>query len=227
MTTEIKTLAVLLVACVAATASVSVAAEGQAALQSASWMGPAKQAETAAPFASRRWGETIAPFAHVRFCVEAPEQCQRKGVSIRKRGIVMTPARMTELARVHRQVNSAIRPSAEREGPTGDTWSISPAAGDCDDYAVTKRARLLAQGWPSSTLLLTHVVARDGQDHLVLMVRMKGGDVVLDNLVSEPRLRPLERTPIVKIQSPVDPGLWLKPVIDLRITRAGQAARPA
>jgi predicted transglutaminase-like cysteine proteinase len=209
-------------------ASGAAAFTGSAAAQEQVGAAPTvwRAAMPAAPFASRRWRETIAPFAHVRFCQSHPDECVRKRVSIRKRSVLMTPARMAELASVQRQVNAAIRPSSNHEGPLGDTWTIAPAAGDCDDYAVTKRARLLARGWPSSALLLVHTKAK-GQDHLVLMVRMKGGDVILDNLSAGLRISPLERTSVVQIQSPVDPTVWLKPVLDLRIASNGEADPPA
>ncbi|WP_240543982.1 transglutaminase-like cysteine peptidase [Bradyrhizobium canariense] len=50
-----------------------------------------------------------------------------------------------------------------------------PSAGNCGDYAVTKRHLLLRLGWPSSSLLLGEVTIRTtGEHHLVLLV--------LDNL---------------------------------------------
>ena len=39
--------------------------------------------------------------------------------------------------RVNREVNVAIRSVSEKV----ENWTLSPAAGDCEDYALTKRAR--------------------------------------------------------------------------------------
>jgi predicted transglutaminase-like cysteine proteinase len=65
---------------------------------------------------------------------------------------------------------------------------IAPASGDCEDYAVTKRAELLDRGWPARALLLSEVTTASGEHHMVLVVRTKSGDLVLDNLTHEVRL---------------------------------------
>ncbi len=186
---------------------------------------PEPQISAPKPQLMRRWQVTLSPFAHVRFCVQNPDQCVRKRVSIRKPGIVLTKARLDELQRVNLQVNRAIRPSLQHEGITGDTWTLNPPAGDCDDYAVTKRARLLDAGWPSSALLLTHVLAQ-GQHHLVLTVRMKGGDIVLDNLSGTLRFFNVDRMDVISIQSPVNPNMWLRPLDEAPlIARASERGR--
>jgi predicted transglutaminase-like cysteine proteinase len=172
----------------------------------------------------RHWQPVLAPFGHVRFCLDHPDQCARKRVSIRKQGVAMTPDRLAQIARVNAEVNRAIRPTGALEGPTGDTWSLAPRAGDCDDYAVTKRARLLAMGFPSDALLLTQVTAR-GENHLVLMVRMKGATFILDNLASAPREVNLDRLAVLRLQSPHDPNLWMRPV-DSAPLIASQQGRP-
>jgi predicted transglutaminase-like cysteine proteinase len=41
---------------------------------------------------------------------------------------------------------------------------------------------LLARGWPSRSLLLSEVVIPTGEHHQLLVVRVKNGDLVLDNL---------------------------------------------
>jgi predicted transglutaminase-like cysteine proteinase len=64
----------------------------------------------------------------------------------------------------------------------GEEWLVSPRAGDCNDYAVTKRHKLLALGWPVRSLLLAEVAISSGEHHLVLVVRTMEGDFVLDNL---------------------------------------------
>ena len=59
---------------------------------------------------------------------------------------------------------------------------MAPRERDCNDYAVTKRHKLLALGWPSSSLLLAKVVVPSGEHHLILVVRTSEEDLVLDNL---------------------------------------------
>jgi predicted transglutaminase-like cysteine proteinase len=73
---------------------------------------------------------------------------------------------------------------------------------------VTKRHDLLALGWPSRALLLAEVVTTWGEHHLVVVVRAKEGDLVIDNLNAN--IRPWLKTQYrwVRVQSPQDPIMW-------------------
>ena len=66
-----------------------------------------------------------------------------------------------------------------------------------DDLAADRRlqrlrshqaAWLLERGWPSRSLLLSAVVLPSGEHHLILVVRVKDVDLVLDNLNDDIRL---------------------------------------
>lgn len=54
--------------------------------------------------------------------------------------------------------------------------------GDCEDYALEKRRQLIEAGVPESALSLAVAVTPRGEGHAVLMVSLKSGDWVLDNL---------------------------------------------
>jgi len=54
--------------------------------------------------------------------------------------------------------------------------------GDCEDYALEKRRQLVAAGVPESALSLAVAVTARGEGHAVLMISLKSGDWVLDNL---------------------------------------------
>lgn len=54
--------------------------------------------------------------------------------------------------------------------------------GDCEDYALEKRRRLIAAGVPAEALSMAVVVTGRGEGHAVLVAAFEGGDVVLDNL---------------------------------------------
>ena len=120
----------------------------------------------------------------------------------------LTPERLSQLVEVNQAVNRRIAPERNLLGLAGERWLISPVAGDCNDYAVTKRYELLARGWPSRTLLLAEVVSRWGEHHLVLVIRATDGDYVLDNL--HPGVRPWSTAPYkwVRIQTPANPRFW-------------------
>ena len=102
-----------------------------------------------------------------------------------------TPGLLALLERVQREVNAAIAP---RQEPAGrDLWQAGAASGDCEDYALTKRQRLLAAGLPAAALQLATVLLPQGERHAVLAVDTDRGTLVLDNL--RPRIVPLRDLP--------------------------------
>jgi predicted transglutaminase-like cysteine proteinase len=152
---------------------------------------------------------TLAPMAHTRFCLQYPADCEVSWLAFFGDGIVeLTDARLAQLMTVNRDVNRAIIPQPNGRGHAGDHWLVAPKAGDCNDYAVTKRHELLARGWSSRSLLLAEVVTAGGKHHLVLVVRTNQGDLVLDNLNAN--VLPLSKTRYqwVRVQSPGNPKYW-------------------
>lgn len=157
---------------------------------------------------------TLPPMAHTMFCLRYPQDCEARRTDFRKRNILMTAERLNDLNSVNREVNRDINPQANLGGLATEEWVLSPAAGDCNDYAVTKRHKLLARGWPPRALLLSEVVVPSGEHHLVLVVRMmdpesrQNVDLVLDNLSAA--LRPVGVTPYkwVRAESPRNPRYW-------------------
>jgi predicted transglutaminase-like cysteine proteinase len=169
---------------------------------------------------------TLAPIAHTVFCMRYRDDCEVQKVDFRKRNIAMTVDRLNELNTVNRQVNRDIIPEPNLGGLATERWLVSPPAGDCNDYAVTKRHELLERGWPSRSLLLSEVVVPSGEHHLVLVVRMKDGDemrdidLVLDNLNAN--LRPIAITPYkwVRMESPSNPKYWSTVSVPSRLRTA-------
>ena len=151
---------------------------------------------------------TLPPMAHTIFCMNYPRECAPRKIVFRGGGIKMTPDRWQEIASINTDVNRAIRPQTNLGGLATEKWVVAPAAGDCHDYAVTKRHELLAKGWPAHALLLAEVVTSWGEHHLVLVVRTQQGDFVADNLTAD--VRPLSRTSYawVRMQNPSNPMLW-------------------
>lgn len=121
---------------------------------------------------------TVAPFAHVRFCVASPTECEQ---SSGPDSIELTKAKLDLLKSVNSRVNNSIEPYMS-DGM--ETWQINPDRGNCHDYAVTKRHELIRAGWPSSSLRLAIAYTAGGVGHLVVIVRTSEGDVVLDNLTN-------------------------------------------
>lgn len=148
------------------------------------------------------------PIAHTLFCLREPEECRIRGMAFRPRAVALTEERWQDLLSINRNVNRAIAPQTRAPALVRDTWSLEPKSGDCNDYAVTKRHRLLARGWPSRALLLAVVRTSRGEGHLVLVVRTAEGDFVLDNLRSG--IIAWSRTGYewLQVQSPRNPHYW-------------------
>jgi predicted transglutaminase-like cysteine proteinase len=151
----------------------------------------------------------MGPFAYTHFCLRYADDCRVRGYSIRgPRRVKLTDARWQDLVAVNRTVNGAIAPKHYVNDVSYDTWRVAPTAGDCNDYAVTKRHELLAKGWPSRALLLSEVVTSWGEHHLVLLVRTERQDFVLDNLNANIKVWSKAPYRWVRTQSPTEPALW-------------------
>jgi predicted transglutaminase-like cysteine proteinase len=154
----------------------------------------------------------LAPIGHSRFCLRYPEDCKVRANDFRRRNIVLTPERLNELNSINRDVNRGIVPVVTSDNGLTEEWVVSPATGDCKAYAVTKRHELLARGWPSRALLLSEVELSSGEHHLVLVVRVRNADLVLDNLNDKIRsvATTYDRYHWVRIQSPQNPKFWMR-----------------
>lgn len=110
--------------------------------------------------------------------------------------IALTDASWRALLEVNRRVNRAIQPATDSQiYGVEERWSRPlaehPGAfvvrGDCEDYALEKRAQLMEAGWPADALALAIAVVPNVGLHAVLVVQTDQGDFVLDNLHTSPR----------------------------------------
>ena len=146
---------------------------------------------------------TLAPFAHVAFCVKTPAECrERTGEAV----VAMTAKNQAMLDGVNSAVNNAIIP---REDPArAGIWQVDPPAGDCNDYAVTKRNALLQDGLSTHAVRLAIAMTPEGIGHTVVVVRTTEGDMVLDNRNYE--IKRWDHTDLawLKVESSADPEQW-------------------
>lgn len=108
----------------------------------------------------------------------------------------LTEERWRQLTATNWYVNSAIAPTHDdAQFGVAERWSMpladaevtdARARGDCEDYALEKRARLLALGWTPETVSLAIARLPTGTLHLVLVAQTDRGDFVLDNRFSRP-----------------------------------------
>jgi predicted transglutaminase-like cysteine proteinase len=145
------------------------------------------------------------PNGYYELCVAHPNLCRvRAGrIAVTADGsIALTSDAMGQLKTVNASVNAEISPSYR------DAWTPGEPVGDCKDYAMTKRQRLINSGWPTSALPTAIVRTARGEEHLVLVARTSQGDFVLDNLTDQ--IAPWTSTSYAweKIQSPTDGLMW-------------------
>ena len=148
----------------------------------------------------------LAPMNFVKFCMKNDAEC---GTDASERTLPPGDTAMAMLRQVNISVNESIAPMRKPTDPVTANWTVSPSAGDCNDYAVTKRHQLIAMGWPQAALRLAVVRIDGGQGHLVLVARLQDGDVVLDNLSSSVRPWNSLGYEWISMQSGSNPRFWV------------------
>ncbi len=94
-----------------------------------------------------------------------------------------TPDVAARVAGVNDAVNAAIGCRPDAEAGWLDRWERpSSGRGDCEDYCLEKRARLVAAGFPRRPFRIAVVLLPSGEGHAVLLARTRSGPFVLDNL---------------------------------------------
>ncbi|WP_168990570.1 transglutaminase-like cysteine peptidase [Aureimonas flava] len=144
---------------------------------------------------------TRAPFAFIRYCVASPQAC-RVG---KPETVEWSPSVRALVTEVNRSVNRSIRPVSDG---LSDVWQANVAAGDCEEFALTKRERLLKMGLPASALRMAVATTASGEGHAVLVVSTPSGDFVLDNRLDRILLWHQTDLTFLKIASSQDPRLW-------------------
>jgi predicted transglutaminase-like cysteine proteinase len=178
-----------------------------AGLLAAAIAGGSAQAQSATQISKIRFGQPSGiPNGYYELCVAYPDLCRmRPGqIPVTDDGsVALTSTVMDQLKSVNVIVNATILPSHR------DAWTPGEAVGDCKDFAMTKRQRLIESGWPTSALPTAIVRTSSGELHLVLVARTSEGDFVLDNLTA--KIVPWSSVSYLweKIQSPTDGLTWL------------------
>ncbi len=156
----------------------------------------------------RTGGATSVPAGHHFYCARGGRHC---GAHRAVGPAQMTDRQWARLQSVNAQVNRAIRPANDIDvHGEPDVWQIPRSVGDCEDYAMLKRSKLLRAGFAPSQLPLAKTRLPWGEAHVVLVVRTTQGDFVLDNLRNE--IRPFHKTGyrFLKMQAPNNSSTWLR-----------------
>ncbi|MES5098095.1 transglutaminase-like cysteine peptidase [Agrobacterium sp. BA1120] len=153
-------------------------------------------------------GITSQPIGHYEFCQKYMSECD-----IRSK--LTPPPRVTEygwkvIRDINKEVNSTIVAMTDLEVYGKDeVWEYPKTAGDCEDFVLLKRRKLMERGFAVSDLLITVVRKPDGEGHAVLTVRTNEGDFILDNLSDDVKLWTDTNYTYLKRQASFNTGRWV------------------
>jgi len=141
----------------------------------------------------------------IRFCEQNPTECAVDPAE--PAAIDLTSTDWQTLIRINRQVNADIKAKTDKDHwGVDDRWDFAEDGyGDCEDYQLVKRKRLVEAGFPRRALRMTVVIDEEGAGHAVMMVRTTRGDFILDN--KRNAILPWHKTGYVYIKREGDDGM--------------------
>jgi predicted transglutaminase-like cysteine proteinase len=156
----------------------------------------------------RTGGRTTQPVGHYEFCQREPAECRQK--TTKQAPVELTRKLWAAMIDINNAVNGSVNPRTDMDiWGKQEVWSYPTSIGDCEDYALEKRRRLMELGVPAGDLLLTVARQKNGDGHAVLIVRTSRGEFILDNL--EQRVLAWSNTEYtyLKRQSERNSGAWI------------------
>jgi predicted transglutaminase-like cysteine proteinase len=153
-------------------------------------------------------GSTNPPVGHYEFCKGHSSECF---ATADPGPAVLTREGWKTILEVNHAINQAITPMTDMEiHGVEEKWSYPDVVGDCEDYVLLKRRKLIESGFSPADLLITVVLQQNGDGHAVLTVRTDRGDFILDNMRSKVLLWSETEYPFLKRQSSENAGRWVK-----------------
>lgn len=153
-------------------------------------------------------GITSQPIGHYEFCQKYADEC-----NIRSK--MTPPPRVTDygwgvVREINASVNTTVVAMTDQEIYGKDeVWEYPTTAGDCEDFVLLKRKKLIERGFSVADLLITVVRKPDGEGHAVLTLRTTDGDYILDNLTDDVKLWTDTNYTYLKRQASFNTGRWV------------------
>jgi predicted transglutaminase-like cysteine proteinase len=169
------------------------------------------QAQTRQAAFAQTLGDATPPIGWVQFCAEQENARDCNVSSLKPSTADLDERRWRYLLEVNARVNREVEPVTDMDHwGVAERWSYpTDKKGDCEDYVLEKRRRLMDAGWPRQALLITVVRDRKGDGHAVLTVKTDRGDFVLDNQEQKVKLWTDTGYKFVKRQSEQQPNRWV------------------
>jgi predicted transglutaminase-like cysteine proteinase len=147
-----------------------------------------------------------APSGAAHLCTTYDWACARTG----QRMLIGQNA-LEVISAINLRANRSIRSISDmQQYRVAERWALPTArGGDCEDYAIYKKAALIKAGFPPDQLLIATVLDRKRQSHAVLVVRTGTQDLILDNLTN--RIVTWDKTgyTFLRLQDPQQPSRWV------------------
>lgn len=131
---------------------------------------------------------------------------------------------------INSEVNRAIRPMADYQTVgTDERWDRPGRGkylvGDCEDFAIEKRMRLIEAGFAPNKLFYSVAYVKGYGMHIVLIARLQSGDMVLDNI--SPHVLPWTKVKYswLRVQSTRDPMEWHRVGVSSGSSQVASAGR--
>lgn len=170
-------------------------------------------ASTGAAAAPRPVAPHLVPIRAVAAPKSAHGLCERLSWACARssaRNTVASDGTLGLAQRINRAVNDEVRQISDfRQYGREDVWALPTArGGDCEDFVLEKKRRLIEAGLPAGALLIATVLDRHRKGHAVLVFRTRSQDFVLDNLTD--RVLPWHRTgySYLRMQNPRAQWNW-------------------
>ncbi len=152
---------------------------------------------------------TSPPLGFVQFCRDYPEDCENR--SFARTTIQLNETSWRMIVKINADVNREIIAVTDQDHwGTPEHWSYpEDGKGDCEDFVLEKRRRLVKAGFPIQTLLVTVVRDHKGDGHAVLTVKTDRGDFILDNQVGKILAWKETGYRFIKRQADDNPARWV------------------
>jgi predicted transglutaminase-like cysteine proteinase len=151
---------------------------------------------------------TSQPIGHYEFCLARPAECAIRPIN--RAPLRLHDSLWNRIVTVNLAVNRSVEPMNDIDIYGKDeVWTYPAGAGDCEDYVLEKRRRLMAEGISPADLLITVVRKWNGEGHAVLTVRTDRGDYILDNLRDDVRPWTATGYRYLKRQATFNTGRWV------------------
>lgn len=163
-------------------------------------------ARSSSSYSMRTFGDTKMPIGYYNFCSKYPSECETQPSDP---FFVLTRERWQQILEVNFRANSEVAPRSDMQVyGVEEAWEFPQTEGDCEDYVLLKKKRLVELGFPAAALLITVALDANRGGHAVLTVATDRGDFILDNLESKVLLWKDAEIYYLKRQSSSDPNTW-------------------